>query len=287
MKPHHAQSSRSSSRWLWLLASCALLLSGCMSNTEVKSIVNASNYEMLLAADPALSVAGLQTDPAAGLNPKVDEAAARIENFLAQHQDDPAMVSALRLRQGLLYLNHGQFSLAENAFAEIKATDLHSARDKTLFAVHAQLRWWNETAAMGPAGFFASEKTKAETAMSALLAQTKIKDVPLPPDLRDYLLEMRAWIGLKLGLATAEATASRAMLQEAINPWAETFSTAELSLLTSANFKDVKPFDLATRRVLRARSLLTTLARQTAATPNTALTFSRPAFQYYYDALPH
>jgi len=105
--------------------------------------------------------------------------------------------------------------------------------------------------------------------------------------LADFLLEMRAWIGLKLGLATADPAASRSVLQNAINPWAATFSPAELSLLVSSSFKDVKPFDLSTRRVLRARALLTTLAQQTAAAPNAALTFSRPAFQQYYDSLPH
>ncbi len=276
---------RPNHRWLWLVASCALLLNGCISSTEVKSIVTHSNYEMLLAADPALGVAGLQTDPAAGGNQKVDEAAARIETFLAQHQDDPAMVSALRLRQALLYLNHGQFSLAQNAFAEVKATDLHSARDKALFAVQPHLLWWNQTAAMNPAGFFASEKAKAEKAMSALLAETKAKDLP-PPDLRDYLLEMRAWIGLKLGLAIADPAASRETLQNAVNPIAESFTPAELTLLTTTTFKDAKPFDLSTRRVLRTRSLLSTLARLTANAPNATRIFNSPAFQRYYDTAP-
>ena len=288
MNLRSSQSPRFVSPWLWLLVSCALFFSGCMSTTEVKSIVHDSNYEMLVSAEPALGVAGLQTDPAAaGGNQKIDEAAARIETFLAQHQDDPAMASALRLRQGLLYLNHREFSLAQSVLAEVKATDLHSARDKTLYAVQKHLLWWNQTAEMSPARFFASEKDKAVEAMASLLATTKSKDAVPPPDLGDFLLEMRAWIGLKLGLATVDPATARDALQSAVNPWAETFTPAELTLLVSPTFKDVKPYDLSTRRVLRARALLTTLAQLTAGAPNAPLAFSRPAFQQYYDALPH
>lgn len=282
---HSSTPRRLSHRWLWLVASCALLLNGCISSTEVKSIVTQSNYEMLLTTDPALGVAGLQTNLEHDKNQQVDEAAVRIETFLAQHQDDPAMVSALRLRQALLYLNHGQFSLAQNAFDQVKAADLHSARDKALFAAQPHLLWWNQTAAMNPASFFASERGNAEKAMSALLAQAKAKDLT-PPDLRAYLLEMRAWIGLKLGLAILDPTASREALQNAVNPLAESFTPAELALLDPAKFKDAKPFDLSTRRALRTRTLLETLARLTANAPNAALIFSAPAFQQFYDTAP-
>jgi hypothetical protein len=288
MKTHASPTkTRPSRRWLWLFASGALLLHGCISSTEVKSIVRDSNYQMLLASTPGLET-GLATNPAEGPNAAAaadDAAAVRINAFLEAHQDDPSMANALRLRQTLLYLNQRAFALADSAILQIDARKLSSPRDQALVAAYPDLRWWAEYAHTAELTF-ATTQQEAALAHSASLEQHAAK-LAASPDLRDYLLEMRAWIGLKLGLATVNNPAfTQATIQNAINPWAETFSPAELTLLGAADFKNAKPFDLATRRVLRARGLLTKLAQQFAGAPHPTLTFNRPAFQQYYDSLP-
>lgn len=289
-QPHVAPPARRAwhrSRVAAVVAWSALLLAGCVTDDQVKSIVRDGNYQLLLAADPALETGGLATNPEKENGASVDVAAAKLEAFLAQHQDDPAMASALRLRQALLYLNHRSFALAENAFGQVNPATLHSTRDRALYAARNELRWWTEYAQSKPAAFASNQKPAAEKAMLALLHQSQSQELAASPDLRNYFLEMRAWIGLKLGLATADADTSRQTLQDAIDVYAANFTPAELSLLGSTDLKDVQPFDLSTRRVLRARSLLTTLAQATAGAPNARLTFSQPAFQRYYDALPH
>ena len=73
----------------------------------------------------------------------------------------------------------------------------------------------------------------------------------------------------------------------AVDGWTAGFTAPELQLLVAANFKGVKPFDLSTRRVIRARVLLTTLAAQTAGAPNARLTFKQDAVNQFYATLPH
>jgi hypothetical protein len=269
-----------------LFSAAALFVTGCVTDEQVKSIVRDGNYQLLLAAEPGLEMGGLPANPGKDANASVDVAAAKIEAFLSQHQDDRAMASALRLRQALLYLNHRSFALAEHAFSQVNPAALHSTRDRALYAARTELRWWTEYAQAKPATFFSTQKETAEEALVALARQSQSKELAASPDLRDYLLEMRAWIGLKLGLATADAEASRRTLQDAVDVYSASFSPAEQTLLVSPDFKDVQPFDLATRRVLRACTLLTTLAQATAGAPNAQLRFQQPAFQQFYDGLP-
>ena len=273
-------------RWLPFVACCALFLNGCLTTTEVTKLVRDSNYEMLLSA-PGLETGGLSTNPGGDKSSSVDEASARIEAFLAQHPDDPAMAAALRLRQALLHLNHGAFALAQNSFAEVNPADLHRPRDRALYAARDLLLWWHQFSQVPPATFHATQRDTAEKTMRLLAEQSRTPDVASAPALRDYLLEMRAWIGLKLGLATADPAAARATLQSAINLYGESFSPAEITLVNATDFKNVPPYDGSTRRVLRARTLLETLAKAARDQPDRQLTLAQPAFQLYYAAALH
>lgn len=265
------------------VAALAVLLAGCITTGEVESIVRKANYEMLAASAPGGALAGLSADgkPA----DSAPDAAAQLTAFLAAHPDDPVMVAALRLRQTLLYLNQRAFALADATQKQIAAGSLTSPRDQALYAAYADLRWWNEYALASPAVFFSTQKDAAVRHMASL--QQQAAGLAALPDLRDYLLETRAWIGLKLGLATPTLPPSVSTLQDAVDGWTTTFSDAELALLNAADFKSVKPFDLSTRRVIRARVLLTTLASETAGAPNARLTFARPAVNEFYGKLPH
>ena len=56
------------------------------------------------------------------------------------------------------------------------------------------------------------------------------------------------------------------------------------SLVNATEFKNVPPYDCSTRRVLRARTLLETLAKAARDQPDRQLTLAQPAFQLYYAA---
>ena len=274
---------RVSARVCGLLAALVVFAGGCVTTDEVKDIVRDANYQMLAASAPGSDLAGLSPDgksDAAGA-----DAATKVNAFLAAHPDDPAMTAALRLRQTMLYLGQQAFALADATHQQIAATSLLAPRDKALYAAYADLRWWNEYALATPAVFFSSQKDAAARHMAALAQQAA--GLASLPDLRDYLLEMRAWIGLKLGLASPNLEFSVQTLQDAVDGWTAGFTAPELQLLVAANFKSVKPFDLSTRRVIRARVLLTTLAAQTAGAPNAKLTFKQGAVNQFYATLPH
>lgn len=266
-----------------LLSVAVVLLTGCVTSSEVKSIVRDANYQMLVATAPGVDPAGLSADGKS--DPSAADTSARVDAFLEANKNDPVMANALRFRQTLLYLSQRAFSLADAAYQQVDATSLRSPRDKALYAAYKDVRWWNEYALTAPFTFHATQKDAALSHMSSLARQAG--DLASLPDLRDYFLEMRAWIGLKLGLGSPSLDASVATLQDAVNVWTATFTPAELDLLLSADFKAVKPFDLSTRRVIRARSLLTTLASQTTGAPNARLTFAQDSVNKFYAGLLH
>lgn len=266
-----------------LLAAVAVFAAGCVTTDQVKTIVRDANYQMLAASTPGGALGGLSAD--GQTDASANDAAAQMNAFLAANQDDPVMAAALRLRQTLLYLSQHAFALADATHQQIDAASLTSPRDQAIYAAYPDLRWWNEYALAKPAAFYSSQKDVATQHMASLARQAA--GLGALPDLRDYFLEMRAWIGLKLGLASPDVTFSVNTLQDAVNGWTAGFTAPELELLNADTFKSVKPFDLSTRRVIRARTLLTTLASQTAGAPNANLTFAQPAVSQFYEKLPH
>lgn len=217
-------------------------------------------------------------------DPAAPDAIAKIDAFLAANDKDPTLTATLRLNQTLLYLNEGAYSLADAAKGKItEKGSLQSPRDVVIYNIYPVLRWWHEQANAGGATFSSLEREHAVGHMDTLLKQVDDKTLP---DLRDYLLEMRAWIGLKLGLATISVPDSVRIFEGAIDPWADKFSPSEISTLTDPNFKLLKPFDPSTRRILRARILLQTLAGMTSSQQNAELKFNNPKLTDYYQALP-
>ncbi len=276
---------RSRPRLFAAVAFVAVLLAGCVTDDQVRSIVRDSNYQMMLASDPGLATTLSAQDGTSTANP---DAAARINAFLAAHPDDPAMKSALLLRETLLYLAQGNIDLAKATKKNLVVGDLHSLRDQQLAAAYDDLEWWSTYARTGEFEFATTQKDAARQHITALETRANNKDLAALPDLSDYFMEMRAWIGLKLGLATFNDPAlKQATVEQAVDAWTTTFSDQELALLNATSFADVQPFDLATRRVLRARTLLTTLAQRTTQDPNATFHFAKDAVNQFYTALPH
>jgi hypothetical protein len=268
-------------------AACALFLAGCVTDDQVKSIVRDSNYQMLLASSPGLETT-LAPDPEKVGSTADNDAAARTNAFLAAHPDDPAMVNALRLRQTLLYLAQRSFALADVTRKQITLDALHSTRDKALAGALDDLSWWAKFSLTGEFEFSSNHAEAAAQHIASLQAKAAGKDLAASPDLRDYFMEMSAWIGIKLGLATPRnAPLKKERVQKAVDAWTSTFSTQELELIASGDFKEVKPTDLSTRRVIRARSMLTTLAERTRGAPNTDFVFGQQGVNKFYAQLAH
>lgn len=273
-------------RPLALLA--ALAFGGCVTTDQVRDIVRSSNYEMLVSADPALAT----TVPAdANTGPKPSPGAAeRLTTFLQQHPDDPVLGPALNLRQALLYLNERQFALAQASFDKIKGAKFTTARDEALAAAFPTIKWWAEQS-LAAGGAFRAERANALTQMQTLATSAVSGALKQSPDVADYFLEMRAWIGLKAGFAVvlpADAAFQQQTLEDAINGWTDTFAADQLALLNQSKFGPNDALTLSTRRVLRLRTLLNTLATVAKSggtlVPPPALQFHSADAQRYYEA---
>lgn len=266
-----------------LLAVGALFLAGCVTTGEVERIVHDSNYQVLVASTPDAALGGVPAD--GKVNAAALDASARVNAFLETHKSDPVLAGALRFRQALLHLGRHEFALADAAIAQVTAGSLRSPRDQAIFAAYADLRWWSEHAESSQATFFANQREASAQHLQSL--RRHADGLAALPDLRDYFLELRAWIGLKLGLASRDLAFSARTLQDAVDVWTATFSPAELQLSPSSDPRGPKPFDLSTRRVLRVRALLEKLAAETTGLSELRLTFAQPAVNKFYATLPH
>jgi hypothetical protein len=271
-----------------LAIAAALILAGCATTDQVREIVNRSNYEMLVTADPALATT-IPADADKGPKP-APGAAEQLTAFLQAHPDDPALASALRLRQALLYLNERQFALADAAFTPIKDVEFTTPRDQALVDAYPSIRWWTEWSLAG-GGAFRAQRADAEATREKLTAAAKSDDLKPCPDVSDYFLEMQAWIGLKTAFAVTlpdDAAFQKQTLESAINTWTEIFTPEQLALVNNTKFDASQAFTLSTRRVLRLRTLLDRLAFtvQTGRglVPEPAVRFGSSEVQKYYEA---
>ncbi len=280
---HRSLNTRRLISSLVLLASFAI--AGCATTTEVRRIVDASNYEMLVTADPSLATTvpanpAASDAPAGALSGVEAGAAARLTAFLQANADDPVMGSTLRLREALLHLNRRDMQLAAEAFKGVVVTDLVSARDQALAAAFPDLVWWTEHSFAGEAAFRGSRKEATDT-MDHLLAHARHERLAHSPDVRDYFLEMRAWIGVKLAFVVdipEEAAMQKSTIEDVINTWVDQFAAHEQALVDSKSLAPDQAFSHSTRRVLRLRGVLDAIAR--AVNDGTAHGLTRPAFRF-------
>lgn len=237
-------------RWLASALLClAWLLPGCATRQDVAQIVAQSN-----AAIVASQFGGLP-EPRSGTNgPPWQEASDRIETFIAAHPDQAATVAPLRVRQAMLLLSHRQFNLAEAAFNAAVLEDLHTDRDRALKRNQDTLLWW--FAASTNDTWTAADQTKAQAALRTL--QEEQAGLGASPEIRDYLAEMRAWIGLAAAKQTTSAERARELLEDALDVYGESFSAPDLVILAEDREQLADPQALGPdiRRRLRAKAVL-------------------------------
>lgn len=229
-----------------LLLVLTLSFAGCATRQQVADIVAGSNAAML-----AGSV--LLPEPnAQGTPPAWQTESARIDAFIAAHPNQPATTAPLRLRQAMLLLAHAQFHLARAAFNAVDSEALHTARDQALKRHERTLLWWfaNSTKAT----WDDTDRAQARTSLREL--QEEQRRLNHSPEIRDYLAEMRAWIGL--AAARQSSSEAKALLEDALDTYAETFTAEDLvSLLTGQEqLPDLKALGPDVRRRLRAKAVI-------------------------------
>ena len=230
------------------LLALAFTLSGCVTKQEVAAIVAQSSAAML---------AGQFGLPAPGPKARADawqEASERIETFIAAHPDQPATTAPLRVRQAMMLLSHQQTNLARAAFAQVDLADLHSDRDKALKQNADTLVWWFASSTKD--AWSADDQAKATAALRQL-AETQA-GLDASPDIRDYLAEMRAWIGLVSAKHAGSATRARERVEDALNGYAQIFTAEDLAILAAGTEQLPDPAALGpgVRRRLRCKAVL-------------------------------
>jgi len=234
-----------------LLFAVALACTGCVTAPEVAKIVAQSNAAMLAGQLGALPT----PDGKSGNAETLSAASARIDAFIEAHADQKQIVAPLRVRQAMLLLAHQQFNSARSAFDAANAGYLVTARDQALKRNQAHLLWW--FAASGRKIWSNDDFTAASKALVDLKAEhAKLEG---SPEIRDYLGELRAWIGVTYAGRSTNPDRARALLVDALDQYATLFTPAELELIAT----DQNPpggeasVGQEQRRRLRAKAVLT------------------------------
>ena len=202
--------------WWWLALGAIAVLAGCATKRQIEDAVARSNYA-IVSASAGLGPAQPQSGSAADWR----EAAAKLENLIAEHPGNPQLVAALRLRQAVLYLHARQFHLAEAAFDEVRLADLRSSRDLALKSLQTSLLWWYAAAdgtfsRHGGAGG-RDDFLQASNALVELHQQWVKLKAPEDQGIRDYLALMRAFVGVKLANDIVGVDVARAHLTNTLN----------------------------------------------------------------------
>lgn len=248
------------------LAAAILLVDGCTTQRQVESIVAESNAAMLAAGVPDVQ---LKADGSTGGGTGDWQSAShKIDAFVAANPDQKTTIGALRVRQGVLLLANRQYDLAQAAFNA--ASDLKTDRDKALKALSPWLVWWYQHSAdptLNPL-----QRAKASEALSAFDAQ--IANVQASPDIRDFLAEMRAYIGLKLA-SEEQGDSKRATFVDTLNRYSEIFTPEDLDALAQGNLKPASNAVTVTeRRRLRAQAVIAKAKRMAGSGSLASLTAS-------------
>jgi hypothetical protein len=192
---------------MFLAGGLASTHASCVTATEVKSIVAASNAALV---SPRL----LQGDETPDDSWK--EAVRRIDELIAKHPDQTTLVNTLRVRQAMLLTAYKRFALAKQAWG-LAGTEGLNARDKALRTLSDDLLWWFENAAVT---FDKTRIIRAKTARANIDNQTKA--MAIGSDIRCYLEVMRATMVAKaanksLINSAGKKKAAEAMFAEGAN----------------------------------------------------------------------
>jgi hypothetical protein len=231
-----------------LLLAAALALTGCATRQQVAEIITQSNATMLGAQFELPAPSG------PGEAPRWKQESDRIDAFITAHPNQKATTAPLRVRQAMLLLSYHQIGLAQAAFNQVQMGDLHTDRDQALKRSERTLVWWfgHSTNAL----WVDSDFSEAKAALKQLEAAQA--QLAASPEIRDYLAELRAWIGLSVAKHRTSPAAVREAIADALDVYAGIFTTTDLAMLAAGMERLPDPSALApdVRRRLRAKAVL-------------------------------
>jgi hypothetical protein len=234
------------------LVLAASFLSGCITQKQVQNIITESNFQML-TVNAELASTQLQANPLEASEP-ADALLGQIATFIAQHPDKPSLTTPLRLRQAILYLNKKSYAAADAAFEAITPSNLHTERDLALYGLRKDFSWWYEHSETTSTSFVRDQEEKAQQVMAKFAsAAGKLKE---SPEVRDHLLEARAWISLHLA-GGLDGSARAQAIKEALDGLSPSMSATEEELIAQGSIKKNTPaFSRSTRFALRIDTLV-------------------------------
>ena len=205
-----------------LIAILSLATTACLSSKDVREIVDASN-ESSIARFEAERLAAEVPMPDAPGDEAWKETFERIDAYIAAHPDHIRTIAALRLRQGVLAMNHGAYNMSRAAFAEVNVADLSNERDRAILEAHDAFLFWN-----GLNG--GAEPTTLNGPQSAA-AKRHIKDLtgtadalPATSTTRRMLEQIRVRMAVLVGRNLADADSNRGAILPAIDRYAAVFA---------------------------------------------------------------
>lgn len=237
-------------RWL-LELTLAVVLVGC-ATSQLEDLPQPTDRTLA-----ALPQAPLPDPAGTGAPAGSVDSAQRIDAYIQEHPNlTPATIAGLRVRQGIVYLDQRQPERATAAFDAADLALLVTPRDQALKEVAPDLVWWSRTAPLP--NIPGVEMTRAAAVMQSLSAQ--IEKRRASPYIRDYLAEVRAWVGLKYFAALSDRSQQRAVLEDTIDEYATIFTAADLAWLCAPT----PPGNVVTadvRRRLRAQPVIARAAK--------------------------
>lgn len=215
--------------WRTGVAVAALALASCVTDDQVKQIVTESNLASLSAQ---LDFGGVNAaGPGAAGN--WQDASKKIEAVIAANPDQVSMNAALRVRQAVMLLQNGQYNLATAAFGEASLDNLHTARDRAFKTLAKELVWWYQIAGNSESIDFptaTAAQAKIDGVVKTLTADPQ--QAKLNEGIRDLLVAMRAFIGVKMATDVYGVDQARTYLQDAINGFAASLPVGETAAWT-------------------------------------------------------
>jgi hypothetical protein len=192
-RPHPRTSRR---LWLGVAGVLSLLVAGsqggCVTASEVKSIVADSNAALL--PGPSFGM------PGGSRTADWKSAVRKIEEFIASHPEQAALIHSLRMREGLVLAMNQEDNLAKQVFALVDPAQLHSERDKALYGVWQPLTWWYKRGSLDSVeNATPLNPTERETGRLAVIAiETQCKTLPATSEVRLYLEAFNALLNIRI-----------------------------------------------------------------------------------------
>lgn len=238
----------------------ASLVGGCVTASEVKSIVQDANRESMVAG-LAGGGSGLEPENGPAQPSSWKDQVARIEDFILTHPEQVRTNNALRLREAVLLLNAGQPNLARAVFSEIDREHLAGARDRAIYDAREDLIWWYGLGrSLSP-----EDRSSARAALTGLAAVADGPD-PIPSYTRRFLEQTRVRIANRLAASLSAEEDIRSILDEATARYAEQFDASDRKaiqawhtdgdLAVKAGLKSLRWYDYVPTAFARADEII-------------------------------